>query len=67
MIGGFDFPEEAMLELTKWLLGKERREDCSRQREEHVERPVPEESMGRIKAWEKIQVGGVETAKELVG
>ena len=36
LIGGFDFPEEVMLKLSRSLQGKERRQECSRQREEHV-------------------------------
>lgn len=42
---GFDFPEEVVLELSRSLLGKERRGECSRQRKEHVQRPCEYENL----------------------
>lgn len=39
MVEGFDFSEEAVLELSGHSLGKERREECLRQKGEHVQRP----------------------------
>lgn len=53
MAGGFDFLEEAMLELSKSLLGKERRKEHSRKRKEHVQRPCDRRKHGEYENLEE--------------
>lgn len=57
LIGGFDFPEEVMLKLSRSLQGKERRQECSRQREEHVQRPCGRRNHSEYKNLEEDQSG----------
>lgn len=67
LIGGFDFPEEVMLKLSRSLQGKRGGKSAPGRGKSMYKGPVAEEIIVSTKTWKKTRVGEAEREKGSVG